>query len=290
MIKSSLKKKTQPTHASPVDENAADLLAAQIDAAAGDAPTSALVAAPLGRVPARTQTTILNDPNSGFVGEFDLHDITIPQLKIVQGSGPLSERFSVGSVIYNDELLFRPSDNVASPKPLMRFVLALYQKQWREYLTPEEVAQERMPRTVSTLQEALSLGGSNEWGPEGQRPRWSPSGKLLLLLEEPDNCESAAFYYQVGDKRYAPALMYCANTAYREFAKPIYNRTVLAGTPPESVWWTFHVGKTRSGGHNIFVPVAKTAPRDAVPDEVKELALRFRRFAAAGGGASTGME
>lgn len=272
MIKHTLKKKnTLPTHVQPVDENAAEHLADQLEASGDPAPAeTALVPAPRVAAPARLSTP----KDYGFIGDFDLTDVPIPQLKIVQGAGKMSEKFNIGSVVYNDDVLFH-SHEAPLNKPLFRFIVASYHKQFRETLPKSEADAGLMPRTVSTKEEALSLGGGFEWGRNGERPRWSPSAKLILIMEAPEGSDNPNFFIELEGKRYAPAVVYAANTAYKHFATDIFARSMMANRPLETLWWSFSVGKTKSGQHSVFVPNAKMVV-DVVPAAVQELAQKFR--------------
>lgn len=273
MIRSTLIKTPVPpdtTHL-PVDENSADRLAAELELLPPPkASGQALV--PIPRLAALLPVV----PGDGFVGEFDENDITIPQLKIVAGSGALSEKFNVGSLLFAGELLFKAPDvSPGAKNPLLRFVPMVVQKQWREKLTQQEVLEERMPRTVDTLEEARRLGGSTAWGEDRTPPRWSESGKCLLLLERPEGSEHPGFSYVVGDRHYAPAVYYCANTAYRHFVKPIVNQCKMTNTPLTQNFWTFGVERTRSGSFNVWVPGIKRLLVETSP-AVQELISRFR--------------
>jgi hypothetical protein len=287
MIKHSLKKKTPAiiTHSQPIDENAAELLADQLTAeepALERAPAveSALVKAETSVAVSAGEPRLPSPAELGLHGEFTMRDIPVPQLRLIQGSGVMSRRFSVGSVVYNDEVLFQPHE-ASMKKPLFRFVVASFRKQFREHLNAEESASGMQPRTVNTLREALSLGGGVEWGPNKQKPRWSESAKMILLLEAPEGMkENPAFFFSANDTRYAPAVFYASNSAYRNFARQIISRAMITQRPVNTFFWTFAVDKVNSGNYSVLCPLAKLVPAP-VPADVLDIATKFGGVVAA---------
>lgn len=174
------------------------------------------------------------EPTEGFEGEWDGSDLKFPQLKLVQGSGPLSTLFDVGTLVYADEeLLPPPSTKKDVVNPVLRFVPLAIQKQWREKLTQEAIGEGNMPRVVETVDDVEELGGTTRWvGNEQPDNYWEPSARCLLLIELPEGNEHPAFPNLLDNKQYAIAVYYAGGGAYRDFAKIIYNAAKISLLTP----------------------------------------------------------
>lgn len=277
MIKATLKKKpVLNTNSQPVDENAALHLADQleaVDAAQEIAVSPEATSAAASPLPAPA-IVLPADVGGGMEGEFTLSDFSIPGLFIVAGSGQLAQRFSPGSLIYNDEQLFSAQE-IQPNKPLFRFVAVSLRKSFRENLSQEEAASGVRPRLVQTVEQVRDLGSTTEWGPNSEKPGFSPSARFLLLMEQPEGFKSHFFFLKAGDKLFAPTTFSASNTAYRYFAKPIMTRVAMSNIPLDSVWFNFSINRVKSGNFNVTVPCASVSA-GAVPAEVRQLAERFR--------------
>ena len=271
-----------------VDENAAERLAQQLGVGAGpildaeivEESTTASPGAPV----APTVTTshggganlkqiVAND--SGLSGEFEKTKLRLPQFKIVNGSGKLSQQYNQGAVLYADELLWKTPDLTPGfINPSLRFVPVQLHMQWRENLTQEEVAQETMPRTVDTLDEAMSLGGSNQWV-NGEKPRWSPCCRAILLLEEPPTTTHSGFAVPADGKNYAPAVYYCSGMAHKEFFDVIRSKLAVAGRKSYENLWELRIAK-KTFNFSVFVPSIKYLRDDVIGTELQKVIARLR--------------
>jgi hypothetical protein len=281
MIKATLRRPTpaqKPTidvTAHVVDEGAADALVRELT---GETET----------VSANTETTTavvakagsFSDASGGALeGDFDSGDIKLPQLKIVNGSGPLSREHNQGTLLYADEVLWLPpSPAPGAVNPTMRVVPVKVIKQFRENLTEEEIKEKLMPRVVSSKEEADRLGGpgSTLWV-DNRKPRFSPSAKLILLLQEPEGTTHSAFNTVLDGANWAPCVYYSAGTAYNESAKAIFNAAQISLRQPDrsillcKKVWTWQVVKKLAGQYVVFVPLMRML-RDETGPEVREMA------------------
>jgi hypothetical protein len=226
-----------------------------------------VVSAPVGGL-------IAHAPDSGFVGEFDEKDIRVPQFRIVNGSGKMSQKYNQGAVVFADEVLFKTPDLTEGAKnPTLRFIPVTIQKQLRENLSQEEIAQEIMPRTVNTVAEALRLGGSTKWGPNGERPRWSPSGRCVLLLEQPEGSKHSAFQgFTLDGKEYAPAVYYCGGMAYNAFVQTIHSRLALSNAPVHRYVWQLQIVRGKGTQFAVWVPQLQMLRENPGPDALAMVA------------------
>jgi len=235
---------------------------------------------------------------------FDSSDDKYPVLRIVAGSGKLSTMFNVGSVILGltideaDQLAAPPDPKVKSGAVLKFIPLAL-RKSWRENLTEDETKEGLQPRYFQSRQEVEEAGGTTAWI-DNQPPTFKPTATCLLLLQQPEGCESSLFTTELDGKLWCPASYYASNSAFKKFALPIHNarRTLLqvpvlddAGQPQKDTrgfvlkreylpryTWTFRVNQTlvkRVGDNReftVFVPEVRVLTKE-------ESGPEFRAFA-----------
>jgi len=230
---------------------------------------------------------------SGIEGDWDQSDIKFPTLKIVQGSGQLSQQWNQGTIILGDEELLPPPD-MKNPKPehVFRFVPVTLTKQFRENLSQEEAQSGAIPRVVNTLAEVEAFGGSTQWV-NNEKPSWSPSARILLLVERPENLPGSGsdhpgFVLDFAGKLYAPAIYYAAGTSWTNFAKPLFNAALttlmvperdeqgnVVKTPSGAVrrlpylpksYWTWRTVRKPAGDYVVFSPEVRLTREDTSDD------------------------
>lgn len=233
--------------------------------------------------------------STGIEGDWDASDVKFPAVKIVQGSGELSQRYNMGSVILGDEELL-PSPDLKMPRPehVFRFVPVVLTKQFRENLSKEEADSGAMPRIVNSLAEVEALGGTTQWIND-VKPSWSPSARILLLVERPENLPGSGsdhpgFALEIGGKLYAPAVYYASGSSYTSLAKTLFNATLTTlqvvergadGQPvkgPTGVirripylpkaFWTWRTVRRAAGEYTVFAPEVRLT-REDTSDELR---------------------
>lgn len=176
-----------------------------------------------------SETVCFNESSGAVEGEFDASDVRFPYLRIVAGSGRLSEMFQSSSVILGDDVLL-PPPNPQNPDPshMFRFVPLHIKKSYRENLSKDEMDAGQLPRTVDTLQEVTNYGGTIQWI-DNVKPSWAPMATIQMLVEAPEGCDHPSFVFESDGKLYAPAIYSAASSAYKEAALNIFNaaRTTL---------------------------------------------------------------
>lgn len=163
--------------------------------------------------------------DEGFAGDWGADDVKFPQLKQVQGSGPLSQLFDNGTIVLGeDELMPAPSVKPDAKNTPLVFVPLYIQKQFREKLSQELVDQGEMPRIFDTIAEVEAAGLTTRWVGNTMPDNYAePSSKQLLLIQKPEGSEHPGFALEFGEKQWALALFYAAGGAYRNTAKVIFN-------------------------------------------------------------------
>lgn len=164
-----------------------------------------------------------NDSDGAIVGEFTEDDFRLPQLKVVNGNGPLSKQHLQGT------LLLKGKPIVASPAALkngetyspLKFVPIKVVKEFRENLSKEEMDDGLRARVVPTYEEALRIGGGWVGYRGSEKGRWSASGQIWMLLQEPPNCDHPAFGRMLDGKNYAGCVLYTSGRAYNSAFRDI---------------------------------------------------------------------
>jgi hypothetical protein len=252
-----------------------------------------------------TRTTRVLAPmsaSSGLIGEWDSGDVKFPALKIVQGSGQLSQTYNSGTLILGDEELLPPPD-LKNPKPehTFRFVPVSLEKQFRENLIQEDAASGAMPRIVNSLAEVEALGGTIQWIGD-QKPSWGPSARILLLVERPENVPGSGsdhpgFVLELAGKLYAPAVYYAAGSSWTNFAKPLFNAALTSlmiperdadGNPVKTAtgvirrqpylpksFWTWRTIKKAAGDFVVFAPEVRLH-KEETSDEIRQFVESLR--------------
>ena len=223
------------------------------------------------------------DVSGGAIqGEFGAEDDKRPQLKIVNGSGELSQKYNQGALLLNSELLWLPPNLLATgtKNPTLIFVPIMLKKQWRQNLTPDEVAEGMMPRIVNSEWEAKHIGGTTNWNEENTKPRWSPSAPCIFLIQEPEHQDRppedrhSSFALQLDDKNWTVAIYYAGGMAYNESARVIFNASkstlvTKTGMDVAKRWWSMQVVKKKVGNFGVYVPACKLTNTSTGPEALE---------------------
>lgn len=291
-----------------VDAALADIeQAAQIEAA-NDVPETA----PATTVATRPTNTAVGRPvqhEEGFEGEWGKEDLKFPQLKLVQGSGPLSQRFNNGTIIFDDEKLL-PAPNVeeGADNPLITFVPLIITKQYREKLSQEDIDDGALPRIANSIAEVEDLGGVTRYI-NNERPDnyWEPSSRCVFLIERPDH-EAAADHQGFNEvfdgKEFAVAVYYAAGAAFTACPKVIYNTyrkslfmPVLGADQKPLLqdgrivkrpciyknYWSLGFAKVKAGKFNPWRPYVRLQNKNETGPEVREYCAQLLQVAPAQG-------
>lgn len=274
----------EATPVATADDTSAEALADALDAGAPVPGSEEAVEAEVngGRAvavrPALPVSPYVTESGGGFEGEWDQDDFRLPQLKIVNGSGELAQKYNTGTLLYADEMLCKTPDiSPGAANPTIPFVVLKATKQYRENLTPDEVKEGLMPRVVSSRREAEELGGSTRWE-NNEKPRWSPSARCILLVQEFEGCDHPGFAYQLDGKNWALAVYYAGGMAYGESAKQIFNAAPISLREGNKIVlhcrvWNLQVVKKKAGKFVVWVPAIKLTKTVTGP-QVRDLADR----------------
>lgn len=157
------------------------------------------------------------------VGEFDASDFDIPDLKLAQYVGPLSQDlgFTPGELVLKKELVLWSPE---SANPLEITVLKL-KKQFIENL---EYASDVPSRIFDTLIEVREAGGYIEWI-NNEEPTFVPMATCLILIKKPKDVvdDGGAFNLEFGDDIYTQAMWRLQGNGYKNAATKIITESRL---------------------------------------------------------------
>ena len=225
----------------------------------------------------------------GFEGDWGADDVKFPQLKLVQGSGPLSQQFDAGTIIFGDLELFRPASvKDGAVNPFLKFAPISITKQWREKLSQDSVAEGLMPRIAQNLAEVEELDGTTRWSGDTMPDNlWEPSARCILLIEQPEGNEHPGFALELDGKVYAVAVYYAAGGAFRDSAKVIFNTAMTSllvplldsenkpivknGRPQKRPllyknYWRLSFAKKQAGNFTPWRPIVKLQKEETGPE------------------------
>ena len=186
----------------------------------------------------------------GITGDLDASDISFPRLQIVQGMGNLSENFKKGEIVLDGESLI--SDG---PTPV-EFTVCRIGKQYEENVDWDGG---EIPRIVSKA-EAVEIGGSFDWGSNGQKPDWMPIADALICVKGED---PEVFPFDFEGSNYAFALWRIKGTAYKRAAVPIFTAARMyyrEGLRTGS--FLLNTEKATFGGKSVHVPKIRRGSRN----------------------------
>ena len=188
-------------------------------------------------------------PGAGITGDLDASDISFPRLQVVQGMGNLSENYKKGEIVLDGESLI--SDG---PTPV-EFTVCRIGKQFEENVDWDSG---EIPRIVSKS-EAIEIGGSFDWGANGEKPNWLPIADALICIKGDD---ADVFPFEYDGSNYAFALWRIKGTAYKRAAVPIFTAARMyyrEGINTGSFMLTTE--KATFGGKSVHVPKIRRGSR-----------------------------
>jgi hypothetical protein len=266
---------------------AAELLPPAVNETATGNPEESEESNPTTAVATRPDFTVtpkgrfFDESGGAFEGEFDASDLKHPTLKIVQGSGPLSKKFAVGSVILGEDLLLPVQADPKAAAPAFRFIPVHMLKQFRENLPEGSYEQGIMPRVVHSMAEVESYGGTTLWI-DGQKPSWGASARCLLLVQRPENSDHPGFAFEYDGALWAPAIYFCAGGSYKRFAAKIFSAktSMYEGKGAERHFvpgkfiWEWKTIRT-DGQYATLVPDIKILSKEVTGPEIRKAVHDF---------------
>ncbi len=240
-------------------------------------PTAAAPAAPATHTqtqlpatrPTQTSVATNNILRGEFIPTFD--DIILPRLNIVQNIGKLSEHFSKGSIVFNqqEEIFAPPVVNTetgavtrpATP-PVILTVLGFCPIRY-----VEKVPGGGKGLMVNTESAVTAAGGTldyQEWKLKqaAGMKRFERLADAVVMIERPDRFpnDESIFNYEVDGKQYVIAKWAMRGTSYTEAAKRVFFTAFRTGCLMKGGYpsWSYAVSTRQNSydtGNKAWVPV-----------------------------------
>ncbi len=242
--------------AEPVAPVAAEQLKSAAPAGEAQGPASAVAPAAAAQPPAVVPPRPFDDEN------IDASDITILRLNIAQKVGDLGNQFTPGSLVYDQSLpmIEAPLPNTVSKS--IRFVVIGFQPKKFEEKVPFGT---QGAQVFDTEEELVKFGGTLDFEEAKTKkiPLFQRSATALLLVEQPEGFDAAAFPHAIDGKNYTLALFKMKGSLYTNGAKTLFTARKIGHLKAggyRSGFWTFATFlKKHMGGNASFIPVFKPA-------------------------------
>ena len=196
-------------------------------------------------------TNALAKAGNGVIGDLDASDIAFPKLQIVQGLGNLSENFKKGEIVLDGE------NSISDGLTPIEFTVCRIGKLFEENIDWDSG---EIPRIVEKS-EAVKIGGSFDWGANGQKPDWLPIADTLICIKG-ENPEIYPYDFE-GDN-YAFAIWRIKGTAYKRAAVPIFTASAMYYRDGlKNGTFNLTTEKATFGGKSVHVPKLKRGHRNS---------------------------
>lgn len=212
---------------------------------------------------------------------FGAEDLKLPRLHIINGNGAMAAIWSQGETVYGDDVIF-PAPKKDGPKNVLRFIPLHISKQYRLNVDDDEREGGMQAPIFSSKEECLAYDPTGTFVyVDNKPPRFKPSAKCLLILEQPEGVDHPRFTFEANGRLYAPAVYYAGGGAYERFAREIYSVSQYACAQPDGSVvqyqniWTMEVVKTvLKNGFTVHYPRVKIT-RDRVEGALLGLCERI---------------
>lgn len=216
--------------------------------------------------PAASSLVVQQGTLGKVTGEVNRRDIIIPSLKIVQGVGPLSENFSPGQIVLNNEIAISDGS-----EPVTLTVLAIK----KSYIENVEYGSEQQPRRFATEAEVKEAGLWTEWI-NNQKPPAAEVAEALVAVESKEENPLYPFSRETADGvvHYSLAVWTLRGVSYSRAAKVIF--TAAQFSLREGLYkgsWSLSTKREKIGKNVIAVPVLKRAGNN--DQETQEFLLQL---------------
>lgn len=212
----------------------------------------------------------------GLEGDFNVSDIKIPRVNVVQGVGPLSADWEPGTILFAREAILGKAGQKDASKEFDLTIVKV-RKEYEENLPFEEM---EGAMRVQKEEEVYAQGGTLKYGSRidektGKevkvKPTWRPVAQMLLFIRKPDGLESSLFGHEIKsdpdnafhpweEGEYAIAIIGAKGTSYGMLkdATAAYGRLVKQEKPLLYQSWSFSVKRELKGENLVFVPKLRT--------------------------------
>lgn len=189
-----------------------------------------------------------SEPTATLQGDWNISDINIPRVNLVQKMSPTSEDFNLGTFLFDKTI---PVTN--EQKERAEFVVLTLKKYYEE---DKAYGDGELPVRFDTEQQAKDAGYFHKWDKTADQDalRYSERADAVLLLPVP--LEHA--HYEHDGVGYVKGLLTLKGTSYKSCAKILATAFVNPSLDGKGykVKWEFGSQKMTSKSISWYVPVA----------------------------------
>jgi hypothetical protein len=189
-----------------------------------------------------------SEPTTTLQGDWNISDINIPRVNLVQKMSPTSEDFNLGTFLFDKTI---PVTN--EQKERAEFVVLTLKKYYEE---DKAYGDGELPVRFDTEQQAKDAGYFHKWDKTADQDalRYSERADAVLLLPVP--LEHA--HYEHNGVGYVKGLLTLKGTSYKSCAKILATAFVNPSLDGKGykVKWEFGSQKMTSKSISWYVPVA----------------------------------
>jgi len=189
-----------------------------------------------------------SEPTATLQGDWNISDINIPRVNLVQKMSPTSEDFNLGTFLFDKTI---PVTN--EQKERAEFVVLTLKKYYEE---DKAYGDGELPVRFDTEQQAKDAGYFHKWDKTADQDalRYSERADAVLLLPVP--LEHA--HYEHNGVGYVKGLLTLKGTSYKSCAKILATAFVNPSLDGKGykVKWEFGSQKMTSKSISWYVPVA----------------------------------
>lgn len=190
----------------------------------------------------------------------DASDLRLPYFNIVQKVGELSNQFDPGTVLLDGSLVLAeaPKKGEHVGKSVKIVVVGFQPTRYAEKVEGGR------GQILDTEKEVVTAGGTLDWNEANNsgKPLYQRLASAMLLVEQPEGFDDAAFPTVLDGKRYALALYSMRGTSYTNAAKVIKSSRKIGHCREHGYRggvWTFAASLKQFSTNFAYVPVVKPA-------------------------------
>jgi hypothetical protein len=210
----------------------------------------------------------------------DIHgkDVKIPRINIVQKVGDLSNIFTPGDIVLNQQsVIFKSTKNDPKSPPLRVVVCGFRPDRYAERKEGGDLGD-----IFDSEKQVMDAGGTTDYNLAAQTGRryFQPLAEALLLIEQPEGIDDPSFGLSADGKLWCAALWAMKGGSYTSGAKAIRtarkfgwlaDKKDAPGGYAKGVWLLSTALKAYRTGNTAYVPALRAA--GPTSPELEQLAL-----------------
>ena len=215
-------------------------------------PAGAVATVPTFAPPAK-QTSFYDDES------LDAGDLVLPRFNIVQKVGELSNVFPPGSILLNGQLVLAEAGKGTDKSKEIKILVVGFQPT----IYTEKVEGGIRGNMFRSEQEVVAANGTLDWNEATatKRTLYQRLATAMILVEQPEGLDAAAFPTTIEGKNYSLALYSMKGTSYTNAAKHFKSARKIGHLRGgyRTGFWTMQSQLKKFSENYAYIPVVKSA-------------------------------